>query len=199
MSARRWLPFVAGLGVVGAVALSGCGSAERQPLISAVRPSVIAPGGLMMISGRHLDRVVGVSVGGRPAGRFTPVNADLLTAEAPPELADGSHTVELQALDGRRALTMVQAGSGRQPASAPPVIQAPEPTPVSVVAAPTPTPTPAPPAAPAPSAGPFQLIVPARPLPATPRPPQRDNDDDDDEGQDRRPAGPGGLGRGRGR
>jgi len=168
---------------LAALTLAGCGGGDG-PAVERVRPDEVAPGGLVMVSGRALDRVAAVSIGGRPATSVTAVNATLLTAVAPADLPAGAHELTLMAHDGRRTIAAVRVGGAGGAAPVAGVGPSPPPAPVAQ--------PPAPPMAPAPAPAP--VAAPPRPAPPPPAPvTQRDDKDDKKKDEQKGPD------RGRGR
>ena len=177
------------------VALFACGLGEGAPAIERVRPESVAPGGLVIVSGRGLDSVRSATIGGRAAASVSPVNATLLTVVAPADLPPGEHELRLTTSAGRRAIAAVRvdtptgrpgavAGVG-PPAPIPSATPAPSPT-----ARPAPTATPAQTATPVPgrTSAPVLAPAPARAAPSPPpaTPPARRGDDDDRDKDDER-------------
>ena len=153
------------------LAFAACGSGG-SPSVKTVQPAAVPPGGLVIVSGQHLDRVAAVSLGGRLLPTMTVVNNEVLTVLAPSDLAPGIQPLELKALDGRRTVTTLTIGATPTAGGAPP---APPQSP-----APAPAPMPAPPAAVAPPA----RVTPPPP-PQVARPAQ-ERDDDKQEDKDKK-------------
>ena len=187
---RGWRAALLALLLIGLPA-SGCGAGGDTPSVTRVRPSAVPPGGLVLLSGRSFDQVAAVSLDGRELTGVTLVNDEVLALTAPADLAPGTHTLELRAFNGRRALASVNI-------SAP----APAPTPAQAQATPAPVPT-AVPTSPSVAPRPSVNVAPPR-SPATPAPVRRDGNDDKDkekekEKKEERPAERPGNDRGRGR
>ena len=158
MYARLRLGGLVLLAVLATVTLTACRPAADKPQITHVRPSIAAPGSLVLVSGRDFKPADIVWLNGQPAAQVTWVNAQLLTAVVPAGLTAGAYPLEVRSLDGVRAAASLNVGG---PATAPVAEVASSPAPA---AAPT---GPAPPVQPAPSQPPAATTArPQAPPPA---------------------------------
>ena len=128
--------------VLVTITLTACRPAADTPQITHVRPSVAAPGSLVLVSGRGFERADIVWLNGEPAAQVTWVNAQLLTAVVPAGLAAGAYPLEVRSLDGERAAVSLNIGG---PPATPAVAEAvpsssPAAAPAGAVAVPPPVP-----------------------------------------------------------
>jgi hypothetical protein len=173
--------------VLGAALHMSCGAGSDVPTIEAVRPGSVAPGGMVLLSGRGFARADGVWVAGRELANVSWVNGGLLATTLPADLPEGSHTLEVRSPGGRRASVSVQVAAplpaaSENTAGAPPTQAVPAPAPST-----TPQPAPEPPHPPS-------VQGPADP----PRGDDKDDKDDDkkDNGRGNGNQGNGNGGRG---
>jgi hypothetical protein len=135
--ARAWgtgpVSLVTALLVVAWIA--ACGGTRGDPVITAVRPATVAPGGFLLLEGHGFRPGDAVLLDGTPAV-VTWVNAETLTAIVPPGLTDGVHQIDVRAPEGRGAIASVRIASPGAPAEA---AAAPLPTASPTVTPPLPT------------------------------------------------------------
>jgi len=127
---------------IGVIA-SACGGSVPAPTIERVIPLSPSPGGLVVLTGDGFALVAEAWLAGKRLSPPTRVNHSTLTLVVPDDAQPGTHTLELRAVDGRRAALPLTV-SAFAPAVGAPVVSepavAPSPAPEMVSArAPAPT------------------------------------------------------------
>ncbi|MBI2760641.1 MAG: hypothetical protein HYX51_04345 [Chloroflexi bacterium] len=103
----------------GAVLLYACGANTPAPAILSTEPGAPEPGALVLVLGEGLNPVESVRLGDRTLESFTPVNAGLLTAIVPRDVAAGESALEVRLGGGRRAIAYLNVRVSAPAVSAP--------------------------------------------------------------------------------